>query len=218
MKRMPPRPSFGSYYLGTLLRPRRTFDALMQDPRRLKFAMWAMLISAALYTWIYFNLSIGGGAPGAPKPFLDIPTDVYYQYNRWFLLPSMFGAWILAAGVAQLLSRAFGGQGTFEDTLSALGYATAIATLASVAHDLPESFLGATGLLDLRAYEARLNSATLAALVLWIFYVLYLILFLVLYPKAVGAAQRFGPGIWRSILVGELAFIVYQGVFIIFNR
>jgi hypothetical protein len=128
----------------------------------------------------------------------------------------MFGCWILAAGVAHLLSRLFGGRGTFEDTLSTLGFATAIATLASVAHDLPESFLGAIGAINTRAYEVQLNSATPAAFVLWIFYGLYGVLFVVLYPLAVKAAQRIKTA--PAILVGELAFIVYQGVFFVFNR
>jgi hypothetical protein len=209
------RPTFGWYYLNTLLHPRRAFEALMQDPRRLKFSMWVMLITAALYTWVYINLVIGGGSPN-PKPFFDIPSEVFYQYNRWWLLPSMFGCWILAAGVAQLLSRLFRGKGTFEDTLSALGFATAAATLASLAHDLPETILGATGVINFRVYEAQLNAATPAALVLWIFYGLYAVLFVVLYPLAVRSAQKIKLG--PAILVGELAFIVYQGVFFIFNR
>jgi hypothetical protein len=51
---------------------------------------------------------------------------------------------------------------------------------------------------------------------LWIFYGLFGLLFLVLYPKAVGAAQRLKPA--PAILIGLLAFVVYQGVFLIFNR
>lgn len=211
-----PLPFFGQYYLGTLLRPRPTFDALMRDPRRVQFGAWAMVINAVLYTLVYVFLAIGGGAPSSFKPFLDVPADVYYQYNRWFLFPSMFGCWILAAGVAQLLGKFFGGKGTFEDNLSALGFATGIASLASLLHDLPETFIGAIGLLDLRWYDAQLNSPTIWRLVLCIFYGLYGVLFVVLYPKAIGAAQRLKAG--PAILLGLLSFVVYQGVFVIFNR
>jgi hypothetical protein len=38
----------------------------------------------------------------------------------------------------------------------------------------------------------------------------------VLFPKGVGAAQRLRRG--PAILVGVLAYLVYQGVFLIFNR
>ncbi len=113
--------TFGHYYLGTLLRPRRTFDLLLQDPRRLKFGALALAINALLYTLVYVFLTMGGGAPSSLTPWLNIPADVYYAYNRFILAPSMFGCWILAAGVAQLLSRLFSGEGTFEDTLSTTG-------------------------------------------------------------------------------------------------
>jgi hypothetical protein len=211
-----PLPSFGAHLLGTFLRPGRTFSALLDDPRRLRLGMWAMALIAFLYTLVYIDLVIGGGAPSTFKPFLDIPAEVYYRYNVWFLAPSMFGGWILAAGVAHLLSKPFGGKGAFEDTLSTLGFATLAATLAAVAHDLPQTFLGAIGVLDQASYEAQMSSATPAAVVLWIFYGLFGLLFLVLYPKAVGAAQRLKPA--PAILIGLLAFVVYQGVFLIFNR
>jgi hypothetical protein len=209
-------PSFGTYYLGTLLRPRRTFDLLLKDPRRLGFGASALVINAVLYTLVYVFLTMGGGAPASLKPFLNIPADVYYPYNRFILAPSMFGCWILAAGVAQLLSRLFSGQGTFEDTLSTLGFAIGLSSLFSLLHDLPDSFLGAIGVLDLRWYEIALNSPTIWRTILWILYGAYFAAFLVLFPKAIGAAQQMKR--LPSIFIGVLSFIVYQGVFLIFNR
>jgi len=208
--------SFKDYYLGTILRPRRTFDALLADDRRLRFGFLAILISVMLYTLVYVFLTISGGAPSSFTPFLAIPKDVYYQYDRFILAPSMFMCWILAAGVAQLLSRRFAGKGSFEDNLSVLGFGIGIVTLASLLHDLPDSFLGAIGVLDQRWYEQALNSPTLWRTILWIFYSLSFILFFVLFPKGIGAAQRMRRG--PAILVGVLSFLVYQGVFLIFNR
>jgi hypothetical protein len=208
--------SFKDYYLGVITRPRWTFDALMSDSGRLKYGFLALSITATLYTLVYVFLSIGGGAPSAFTPWLAIPTDVYYYYNQFLLAPSIFACWILAAGVAQLLSRAFSGKGSFEDTLSVLGFAISIANLASLLHDLPETFLGAIGVINLRAYEVALNSPTIWRTILWVFYGLYLILFLVLFPKGIGAAQRIRRG--PAILIGVLAYIVYQGVFVVFNR
>ena len=213
---MNPKPTFGSYYLGTLLHPRRTFDMLVTDPRRLKFGALAVAISAALYTLVYVFLTIGGGAPSSFKPFLAIPVDLYYSYDRFIVAPSMFGCWILAAGVAQLLSRRFSNEGTFEDVLSALGFAIAVSLLISMLHDLPETFLGAIGLLDFRWYETALNSPTIWRVILWIFYGGSIFVFLILFPKAVGAARRLRPG--PAILIGVLSYLVYQGVFLIFNR
>ena len=207
--------SFWAYYFG-MIRPRRTFDALMVDDRRLRFGLLAFAISATLYLFVYIFLTMGGGAPSSFTPFLAIPLDSYYFYDRFMLLPSMFGAWILAAGVAQLLSHPFGGKGTFEDNLSVFGFAIGIAVLASLLHDLPDSFLGAIGVLNLREYEVVLNSPTIWRTILWTLYGLSFVLFLIFFPKAVGAAQRIRRG--PALLVGILAFVTYQGVFLIFNR
>ncbi len=213
---LPKTKSFKDYYFGTILRPRRTFDALLRDERRLRFGVLALALNAVLYTLVYVFLSMSGGAPSSFTPWLAVPKDVYYFYNQFLLAPSMLMCWILAAGVTQLLSRPFAGQGTFEDTLSVLGFAINIACLASLAHDLPDAFLAAIGLLDPRAYEVALNSPTIWRAILWFLYTLSLVLFLVLFPKAIGAAQRIRSG--PAVLVGVLSFLVYQVVFLVFNR
>jgi hypothetical protein len=208
--------SFKDYYLGTLFRPRRTFDALLADSRRLKFGTLALTINAVMYTLVYIFLTAGGGAPSSFTPWLAVPADVYYSYNRIWVAPSMFGCWILAAGVAQLLSRPFSGKGSFEDTLSVFGFGITLATFFALLHDLPDSFLGAIGLLDLREYEVVLNSPTIWRAILLTLYSIGLIMLVVLFIKGVSAAQRLKPG--PAILVGLVAAIVYQGVFFIFNR
>ena len=208
--------SFKDYLFGTLFRPRQTFDLLATDDRRLKFGFVAMSITAIIYTLVYIFLTMGGGAPSSVDPWLAVPKDVYYSYNRFWLAASMFGGWILAAGVAHLLSRLFSGKGSFEDTLSVFGFGITIATLVSALHDLPDSFLGAIGLLDLRWYEVALNSPTIWRTILLTVYSIALILLVVLSIKGVRAAQRIKPG--PAIFIGIVAAIVYQGVFFIFNR
>src|ERR1041384_4135413 len=145
--------SFKDYYLGTLFHPRRTFEVLVTDSRKLKLGLLAITLNAALYTLVYIFLWSAGGAPSSFTPWLAIPKEVYYSYNRFIVAPSMFGCWILAAGVAHLLSRLFSGKGSFEDTLSVFGFGITIATLFALLHDLTDSFLGAIGVLDLRWYE-----------------------------------------------------------------
>lgn len=210
------RKSFKDYYFGAFIRPRRTFEALLTDSRRLRFGFFAISISLVLYTLVYVFLTIGGGAPSSFTPFLAIPKELYYRYNQFILAPSMFMCWILAAGVAQLLSRMFSGKGSFEDTLSVFGFGIGISTLISLLHDLPDSFLGAIGVLDQKWYEVALNSPTIWRTILWTIYTLSFVYFFVLFPKGVGAAQRLKTG--PAILVGVLSFLVYQGFFFIFNR
>jgi hypothetical protein len=208
--------AFWSYYAGTILRPRRNFAALVSDDRRVRLGLLALAFNALLYTLVYIFLTRAGGAPSSFTPWLAIAPDRYYFYNQFMLLPSMVMAWLLAAAVAQLVSRPLGGRGSFEDTLSVLGFAIAIACLASLLHDLPDSFLGAVGLLDQRRYEAALNSPTIWRAILWTLYLLSLFGFMVLFPLAIQAAQRMR--LLPAMLVGWLSFLVYQGVFLIFNR
>jgi hypothetical protein len=208
--------TFKDYYFGVILRPRSTFEALMADRRRLIFGLLALSINIVLYTLVYIFLWSRHGAPSSFTPWLAIPKDVYYYYDQFMLAPSMLAAALLAAGVAQLLSRLFKGKGSFEDTLSAFGFAIAIACLASLAHDLPDSFLGAIGLLDLRWYEVALNSPTIWRTILLTLYSLSILWFMVLFPIGVGAAQRIKRG--PALFVGLAAYFVYQLVFLIFNR
>jgi hypothetical protein len=188
----------------------------MTDHRRLKFGLFAISINAVLYTFVYIFLTISGGAPSSFTPWLAVPKDLYYFYNRFWLAPSMFGCWILAAGVAHLLSHLFAGKGSFEDTLSVFGFGITVATFFALLHDLTDTFLGAIGVLDLRWYEQALNSPTIWRALLWISYSTALILLFALLIMGVRAAQRIKPG--QAIFIGMVSAIVYQGVFLIFNR
>jgi hypothetical protein len=211
-----PLKSFKDYYVGTLFQPRRTFETLLADSRKLRFGFLAILLNAIVYTLVYVFLWNSGGAPSSFTPWLAVPREVYYFYNQFWLAPSMFGCWILAAGVAYLLSRLFSGKGSFEDTLSTFGFGVTIATLFALFHDLTDSFLGVIGLLDLRWYEVALNSPTIWRAILLTLYSIALILLFVLLIKAVRASQKLKLG--PSIFIGSVAAIVYQGMFFIFNR
>lgn len=208
--------SFKDYYIGALLRPRQTFDALLNDDRRLKFGLLAISINAILYNLVYIFLWSRGGAPSSFTPWLAVPKDVYYFYNQFWLAPSMFGCWILAAGVAHLLSKLFSGKGSFEDTLSVFGFGITIATLFALLHDFTDSFLGAIGLLDLRWYEVQLNSPTIWRTILWTLYSIALMLLVVLQIIGVKASQKIKIG--PAIFIGGIAAIVYQVLFLVFNR
>jgi bacteriorhodopsin len=208
--------TFGGYLFGTLIHPKRTFESLLNDNRKLRFGLFAISLNALFYTLVYVFLWHGGGAPSSFSPWLAIPKNVYYYYNQFWLAPSMFGCWILAAGTTQFLSRLFSGKGSFEDTLSVFGFGITIATFIALLHDLPESFVGAIGLLDLQWYETALNSPTIWRVILLSVYSVALIMLLVLLIKGVSASQRIK--LLPAVLIGLVAFIAYQGTFFIFNR
>jgi hypothetical protein len=206
--------TFRYYYLNTFTKPGEAFKNLISDPRLLSWSFWAVFIMAMLYTFVYVFLIFGGGQPF--KPWLDIPLDVYYRYNVFFCAPSMFLGWILAAGIAQLFSRAFSGAGTFEQTLSVLGFGIGIASWSTGLHDVLTSFLGAIHVISQREYEVALNTPTIWRTLLWIQMIAYLIWFIFLFSKGIKITHSLKN--WQSIIIGITSFFAYQFFFLIFNR
>ena len=203
-------------YLGVVRRPRATFDALMTDDRRLRLGALALSGNVALYTLVYVFLALGHGRPTVFRPWLAIDAESYYRWNVFLLAPSMVMSWILAAAVAQLFARLFGGKGTFEDALSVFGFGSAIASWWTLLHDLVTAFLGAVGIVNQRAYEDAMNAPTIFRALLWLLMAGYLAAFVVLFSKGIAAAQRVGRV--ASGILGTTAFVTYQLVFVIFNR
>jgi len=79
-------------------------------------------------------LALAGGEPAIP-PLPAIPARDYYFLQVFFMPLVMISAWILASGVVQLLGKPFGGNGTFEDTLSLLGFGIAVPTYVTLILD-----------------------------------------------------------------------------------
>ncbi len=208
--------SFLHYYLHAFIRPQRTFNQLMADPRRLKFGIYFITIPAVLYIFVYIFLNHGGGAPSVFTPWLNIPKEVYYFYNRFLTAPSFYIAWILAAGVVQLFSKTFNSKGTFEDTLAALGLGTAVAMWGTMLHDLVMSFLGAIRVISLTQHEIDMNSPTIWRTVIWTCMIIYLIWFVIMFTKGIAAAHRLKTG--KALVLGVIGFVVFQMMFLVFNR
>jgi hypothetical protein len=212
----PLRTAFLRYYLWYFARPARTVRSLLQDGRRVRFAAFAVLIPATGYTVMYVCAWLAGGSPSTFKPWLAIPIAQYFKYDIFIVAPSMFLCWVLASGVIQLVSRLFSGTGSFEDTAVALGFGIGTATWATLAHDLTDAALGLLGIIDMNAYEAALNGPTFWRGLLWTLYSIYFLWFVVLFAKGLRAVHGLN---WpRSILLAVMALVVYQGVFLVFNR
>lgn len=107
-------------------------------------------------------------------------------------------------------------SGSFEDTASALGFGVAVASWVTGLHDLVAGLLGTLGVISLAEHEVAMNSPTVWRTLIWTLMILYLIAFGVLFTKGVGASHRLGPA--RSAGIGIAAFVVYQAMFLVFNR
>ena len=209
-------PTFFQYYYFAFIRPQRTLNQLAEDPRRLKFGILFITIPAVLYVLIYIFLHAGGGAPSVFTPWLNISKEDYYYYNQFLTAPSFYMSWLMAASVAQLTGKLFGSKSSFEDMLAVFGLGTSIAMWGTMLHDLIMSFLGAIGVISLAQHEIDMNSPTIWRSIIWACMFIYLVWFLLMFSKGVAAAQKIRKG--PAILTGTISFIVFQAIFLIFNR
>lgn len=208
--------SFIDYYLGTIWRPRATFDALAADQRCLRFGITALAITVQLYALVYVFLSMGGDPPAAVRPWLTVPAASYYHFNGFYLAPSLLICWLLAAGVAQLLSRVFSGSGSFEDMLGVMGLGMSIACLPVLLIELPTSLLGAVGAIRLAQFEQTLSSPGPWHELAMLLYSLSVTWTAVLFCIGVHSAQRIRRG--PAIVTGMAAYLAYQVALGLFHR
>lgn len=68
--------------------------------------------------WLYLN----GFTPFEP-PWLKLPEDIYYLVQTFYILPLVFLMWTLGTGVLHILSKPFGGSGSFDILFRMTGYA-----------------------------------------------------------------------------------------------
>jgi hypothetical protein len=161
-------------------------------------------------------LGTGGGTPGS-TPWLAIPRDSYFLVESLFTTPVVVAAALLAASTAYLMAKAFGSPDGYDATLVTIARATCIATLWSL---VPDLFMGVTttlGIFDGAQVAADLVRPSAWHTVLWTYLTCYTVAFLALYPAAVRAAHprlRAGAA-WTT---GWAAFLVYQGVLLVFIR
>jgi hypothetical protein len=207
---------FRAFYLGFFSRPRATVAALLGDARHVRFGIYALLVPIVGYVVVYLGLSRSGAYPSTFSPWLALPAETYYRYNVYLLPPSIVAGWLLASAVVQLLGRLVSAKGSFEDTASVLGFAISVAHWSILPHDLAVAVLGAAGVIDGLAHEHAMNAPTPARNILWFFLAVYAIAFPVLFTKALGAAHRVGRG--AAVFLGVAGFVVYQLVFLLFNR
>ena len=203
-------------YFSTFIRPGAAIESLLADRHYFRQGFIYMLIPIAAYTLMYIFLTIGDGAPSVFTPWLNIPKDLYYSVNRFLLAPSMLLSWFAAASVMQVLSYPRNGMGSFEQMLAATGLCISVAMWAGLIHDLPMSLLSALKIIDARQHEIDMNSPTIWRTLLWIAYSLYAIAFFVLFPTAVRVVHKTSR--LASFLIGSSGFIIFQVVFLVFNR
>lgn len=208
--------AFISDYLETIYKPQKKFEELIRKDNLYKLSFAFISIPIICYTLLYVFLTIAKGAPSTLTPWLNISKADYYAINRFLLAPGMIICWFTATSFIQVTSRLLGGAGTFEQTLATIALSISIAMWGALIHDLPMSFLSAVGVIDASQHEIAMNSPTIFRTILWICYSIYFIAFLILFPIAVRVVHKLT---WiKSIIIGSMAFVIFQTIFLIFNR
>lgn len=203
-------------YLLTIYRPKASFENCLLNENYFSLGFIYILIPIIAYSLMYIFLTIGHGAPSVFTPWLNIPKETYYSINRFLLAPSMFLCWITAGSVIQMLSHAFRGNGTFEQTMTVIALSISIAMWGGLIHDLPMSFFSAIGVIDARQHEIDMNSPTIFRTLLWSCYSVYFVAFFILFPLSVRVVHKLSLA--KSIFIGWIGFIFFQLIFLIFNR
>jgi hypothetical protein len=108
-----------SYFLLPVFKPFRNLDLLIQDEHKVRRSTIIFLFLGIIYT-ISVQLAYMQGFGAVIQPFLNIPAQDYYAWQRFFQIPLFFITTILFAGIVRLLSATTGGRGSFENVYSIL--------------------------------------------------------------------------------------------------
>ena len=203
------------YLLSVFVSPRVALETLSRDSARVRIGASAMFGMSLLYTLVSVNLAVIGGTPN-PPPWLRIPTADYFYWASYFYAPVLLSGWVFASAIVHLASRSLGGQGSLDDTVALLGFATAAATLPALVPDLAPTLVQVVGLMD---YEPWFHSVTHGGAwfyAVWVYLAAYLVYFCVLYPTA--ARTAYGLNRWSGLVAGISGFVAYQTFIFVFIR
>lgn len=205
-----------SIYFKTIINPAKGITRLVNHEKYFSLGFLYITIPIVAYTIMYIFLTIGHGAPSVFTPWLNIPKADYYEINRFLLAPSMILCWWVTSSFIQVVSKSFNGTGTFEQTLSVIALSISISMWGGLIHDLPMSFFTAVGIINAQEHEIAMNSPTIFRTLLWTCYSIYFLAFFILFPVSVRVVHKLSWG--KSIFIGGFGFILFQLIFLIFNR
>lgn len=186
----------------------------MRDVHRLR--LWRPTVAYSLlgfaavgYAAVALLLALAD-ARAMPEPYLRIDAGSYFTWGTLFYAPTIIAAWLLASDVVWLVATGVGRRPDFAAVLTAMAAAVGVGTLGTLAPDLVTSPLRALGVIDEAAWEASITQHTGWFVFTWITLTVYLLLFLVAFPLAVGHSTRLRGA--AAAVTGVVAFVVFQGV------
>lgn len=131
------------------------------------------------------------------------------------MIPIFLATWILAAGIGYLLSKALGGQGSFDAILGGFGLTIAVSGYFAPIPDYVQGVLRSTAWVSFPKYQ-EITSREIPVLVIWACMLASLLAHLVLYATTIRHVQRLGMR--KSALVAVAAFFGSFAVWITIVR
>ena len=105
---------FFRFFFLPIYKPLKGISELVENKRKISYSIVIFLFLGIIYTFsVQVALMRGFGAQ--VEPFIKIPAEDYYFWQRFFQIPFFFITSIIFAGTVRLLSIPFGGKGTYEN-------------------------------------------------------------------------------------------------------
>jgi hypothetical protein len=194
--------------------PSAFVSRLGTDPRAMFLGFRNVLAMAIFYEIAILLWALGSDGVTLP-PFLRIPEDQYYFYELIFLIPMFIVTWILASGIAYVMSRALGGDGLFDTILGGFGVSMAISFYFSLIPDLIQGILWTTGWVPFHEY-LEITSKGIPLVIVWIYLAAWLLAHLIFYSITIHHTQ--GLSRIRSVIVALVSFLGSFAVWITIVR
>jgi hypothetical protein len=187
---------------------------LASDPNAAFVGLKHVLLLAVLYEVVILLWALGGATPTLPA-FLKIPEDQYYYYELLFVIPLILIVWLLAAGIAYVISKALGGYGSFDTILGGFGITALVSSYFALIPDFIQGVLWTTGWVPFAEYQEATSRGLLVVLV-WGYILAYNVSYLVLYTVTIHFSQNLGK--MKSAFVATISYFASISIFITIFR
>ncbi|MDH3746859.1 MAG: hypothetical protein OER97_01535 [Gammaproteobacteria bacterium] len=194
--------------------PKMTIAQMEGNSRAAFVGFKHILFLALLYEIVILLWALGGATPTLPA-FLKIPDDQYYYYQLIFGIPLFLIVWLLAGGIAYVLSKALGGNGSYDTILGGFGIAAIVSAYFAIIPDLIQGVLWTTGWVPFAEYQ-QATSRGLLLVIVWGYMLAYVVCYLVLYSATIHYSQNLGK--LKSTTVAIIAFFASNSIFMTIYR
>lgn len=226
---------FLTFFWGTIARPRKTFDTLAAEttirPAVIAVCLPVLSVWGNILLFAAFGFDWLGTRNDLPEPtfvagygLLQVGLEYWVPiFAALMLLLSLFSL-ILVPGTAHMFSKLWGGQGTFEQTVNVMAFATVVPNVVIGAASewvfgVPVNLISGHPYWWTAAMQGEFGQT---ASIIWNVYVLGFYIgvqwlwMIVLGAVAIRRVQRIP--VWASILIMVIVLAIWQFIGSIFVR